>query len=236
MNTLLFESVEDVIKRVDEESTPIGDIILTNTKTKKQLIIKNTAEKIEIDVLYETLHEEVVIEDIFKLIEEILNENIETLYNEIDVLYETIYEEVETLNEYNNKTVNKDNVKVTTTKHNNYNGNFKKIDINNKKNNELVNCHKNDVYVDEVFNEILKSNNYDSFYNSYETKFKIRCDGKLHIRDSVYKGTYIDYNDIYPPGTKNNKIIKKSQNTLITVVNRYKNEIYLIYYYNIKKK
>lgn len=244
MNTLLFESAEDVIKRIDEESTPIGDIILTNTKTKKQLIIKNTAEKIEA---------------------------------EIDVLYETLYEEVETVNEYNNKTVNidndVDNVKVTTTKHNNlnihvfeYTGKCENIEdyydnrgmtcyeynyndngncncktimtINNNKINELVNCHKKDVYVDGVFNDILKSNNYDSFYNSYDTKFKIRYDSKLHknLIDSVYKGTYIDYNDIYPPGTKNNKIIKNSQNALITVVNRYQNEIYLIYYDNIKKR
>ena len=66
----------------------------------------------------------------------------------------------------------------------------------------------------------------------------MRYDCKLHknIIDSVYKGTYTDYNDIYPPGTKQNKIIQKSQNALITVVNRYQNEIYFIYYDNIKKK
>ena len=46
MNTLLFESVEALIERVDGEVIPIGDIVLTNTITKKQIIIKNTPKNI----------------------------------------------------------------------------------------------------------------------------------------------------------------------------------------------
>ena len=47
MNSLLLESAEEVIKRIEGEITHLGDLILTNTKTKKQLIIKNPVEPIE---------------------------------------------------------------------------------------------------------------------------------------------------------------------------------------------
>ena len=44
MNSLLLESAEEVIKRIEGEITHLGDLILTNTKTKKQLIIENEIE------------------------------------------------------------------------------------------------------------------------------------------------------------------------------------------------
>ena len=40
MNSLLSESAEGVIKRTEGKITHLGDLVLTNTKTKKQLIIK----------------------------------------------------------------------------------------------------------------------------------------------------------------------------------------------------
>lgn len=47
MNNQLLESAEDVIKRIDGDIPRyLGDLILTNTKTKKQLIIKNPIEPI----------------------------------------------------------------------------------------------------------------------------------------------------------------------------------------------
>ena len=237
MNTQLFESAEDVIKRIDEESTPIGDIILTNTKTKKQLIIKNTAEKIEVVNKDNIKISENTAEKIEAVNEDNNEDNITVITEKINNLDKYILEYTGKCENIKDYYENEDRV-ISYEYNDNHNGNFKKIDILNNKINELVNCHKKDVYVDEVFNEILKSNDYDSFYNSYETKFKIRYDSKLHknIIDSVYKGTYIDYKDIYPPGTKQNKIIQKSQNALITVVNRYQNEIYFLYYDNIKKK
>ena len=66
--------------------------------------------------------------------------------------------------------------------------------------------------------------------------FKITFEPRLHncqiIKKCIQTKSYIHYNDIYSSTSQQINKINISESSIIAIINKYQNEIYLIYYEN----
>jgi hypothetical protein len=100
----------------------------------------------------------------------------------------------------------------------------------------IKNISKNEVYNKKFFDIILKNNNLYEFFYKFETMFKITFEPRLHncqiIKKCIQTKSYIHYNDIYSSTSQQINKINISESSIIAIINKYQNEIYLIYYEN----
>lgn len=94
-----------------------------------------------------------------------------------------------------------------------------------------------EVFIDKEFNKILKKNNLFEFYNNYKnnkitTTFKLTFKSKNHnkILDTIENKTYFDYSHLYSHTSSQVKTINKIKKVIITVLNKSRNQLYLIHY------
>ena len=99
---------------------------------------------------------------------------------------------------------------------------------------------KNEVFIDKEFYKILKKNNLYDFYNNYNnskndkitTTFKITFRPINHnkILDAIQNKTYLDYSNLYASTSPQVKSINKNKKVIISVLNKSRNQLYLIHY------
>ena len=101
----------------------------------------------------------------------------------------------------------------------------------------LLNINKTDVYNKDIFDKILKNNNYYDKFIEYKNIFKITYKSKMNgytkLKEAVKNKTYIDYTYLYQPYSWQIKSICKYPKSIIVIVNSMQNEIYLLHYSNI---
>ena len=95
-----------------------------------------------------------------------------------------------------------------------------------------VNNKSRDVYNEIIFNKILKKKKLISFFNNYKQHNKLTYNTKLHnhIKKKIDDKNYINFKDVYCVGSPQHNKYNKSENVLISIINKYQNEIYLIYF------
>jgi hypothetical protein len=96
-----------------------------------------------------------------------------------------------------------------------------------------VNNKSRDVYNDIIFNKILKKKGLKSLFNSYEQHNKLTYTAKsphILIKKKIDDKNRVFFTDVYHAGTPQYEKYNKSKNVLITIVNKYQNEIYLIFF------
>ena len=169
---------------------------------------------------------------------EIINKYIEKIKNNHN---HSFYENINN----KKKNINDRNTNYNDTINNNVNDNLNNIDNNNKDFNVIVlddidemddlvkvNNKSRDVYNEIIFNKILKKKKLISFFNNYKQHNKLTYNTKLHnhIKKKIDDKNYINFKDVYCVGSPQHNKYNKSENVLISIINKYQNEIYLIYF------
>lgn len=94
---------------------------------------------------------------------------------------------------------------------------------------------KSEVYIKPVFDKLLKQHKLYEYYTNYEYHLKFTFKPKQHTKllSAIDNKSFFHYNDIYNIGSVQDTEIKKRKNLVITGVNKYQTEVYLIFYDSI---
>jgi hypothetical protein len=166
---------------------------------------------------------------------DIIKKYIEKIKNNHNV---SLYESKTKIKNINNKDINYNNkepqiknkdILFDTTY------NIEVINVDNKDMKELTSGIKqNAVFKYDIFNKILKNNDYYDFYYNYDKNqhYKLTYNPKnnIDIINHIEAKKYINYDKIYCISSPQYNKILKSDKTLITVINKYQNKIYFISY------
>jgi hypothetical protein len=170
---------------------------------------------------------------------DIIKNYIEKIKNNHNV---SLYESKTKIKNINNKDINYNKQQQTDIKNNDVlfdkTYNIEVISVSNKDMRELTDgIKKAEVFKYDIFNKILEQKNYYDFYYNYDRnqhyKLTYLPKNNSHILKHIDEKKYIDYDKIYGISSPQYKKIIKSDKTLITIVNKYQNEIYLISYKKI---
>jgi hypothetical protein len=165
----------------------------------------------------------------------IIKKYIEKIKNNHDI---SSYESKTKIKNINNKDINYNN-QETKIKNNDIlfdtTYNIEVINVSNKDMEELTEgIKKNAVFKYDIFNIILKNKDYYDFYYNYDKNehYKLTYNPKINndIMKYIEEKKYINYDKIYGIGSPQYNRIIKSDKTLITVINKYQNDIYFISY------
>ena len=256
-----------------------GDIILTNTETKKELIIKEVKPKSKEDIIIDFLYEPEEEKKEYELLPSIFKDTIkdinindfinhkelfkELLYiipnpepNKDDYLY-SIYKDLCYKHyEYIKKIIYDKNFNFNDREFKNHDKIIQKTDIRNKniRNYLLININNDDLKelgnLNNINNEryllkILKNNNCIDLYNKYNKNFiKFYHPKKMRLFNNLDDVRYnfnikLELEDIldeeemrsdFHTGflSRNKKL--KYENSIFAIINKYQNEIYLIWF------
>ena len=111
-------------------------------------------------------------------------------------------------------------------------------DIPDIKNNLIKDLnHKKEVYHENELKIILKSKNYYEEFMQYDKYiYKLTYNNKMNgytkLKEAIKNNTYMDYTDLYAPKSSQIKSISENPKSIIVIVNKAQNEIYLLHYNN----
>lgn len=97
----------------------------------------------------------------------------------------------------------------------------------------ITNVNDKEVFIDKEFDKILIKNKlYDFFKNYKDCNFKLTFKPKPHnkILDAINNKTYINYTDLYASTSSQIKLINKHKKGITTIINKSRNELYLIHF------
>lgn len=71
---------------------------------------------------------------------------------------------------------------------------------------------------------------YDKYI--YKLTYNNKMNGYTKLKEAIKNNTYMDYTDLYAPKSSQIKSISENPKSIIVIVNKAQNEIYLLHYNN----